>query len=534
LFPDHWSFMLGEIALYSFIILILTGIFLTFFYTPSLEEVVYHGSYAKLDGVTMSEAYASTINVSFDVRGGLLIRQIHHWAALLFVAAIMVHMFRIFFTGAFRKPREVNWLIGITLFTLAMLEGFAGYTLPDDLLSGVGLRIFVSVVFLALPVIGTYLMYFSFGGPFPDGISGEFIPRLYSVHILLVPGILLALIGAHLMIMWFQKHTVWAAKEQTEHNTVGQPFFPHFMAKTGAFFMAVFTVLAFFGAFVQINPIWMYGPYNPANVTTNAQPDWYIGILEGGLRMMPGVETTFLGHTITWNTLVPALIVPGVMFTFLALYPFFERWATGDTASHQILDRPRNVPIRTGIGVGWIMLYAVLWAAGGNDVIATTFNISLNVTTWFFRVATFVAPVLGFIVTKRICIGLQRKDLNLLHEGVETGVIRRTPVGGYEEATRSPSPETRAVLEAAVAEPPRELPELVDEHGVESKGSLVTRVQTAAQHWYTQDNAHTGNGHAEGNGHGEGNGHAEDGERAVEEGRGDGTGEQGELTQTRE
>src|ERR1700678_3829561 len=135
-FPDHWTFLLGEIALYSFIILLLTGTFLALFFQPSTTQVIYHGSYVRLDGVRMSEAYASTLNITFDVRGGLLMRQIHHWAADLFMVAIMAHMLRVFFTGAYRKPREINWLIGIVLFTMGMIEGLFGYSLPDDQLSG--------------------------------------------------------------------------------------------------------------------------------------------------------------------------------------------------------------------------------------------------------------------------------------------------------------------------------------------------------------------------------------------------------------
>ncbi|WP_308207527.1 cytochrome b [Actinomadura madurae] len=208
-FPKHWSFLLGEIALYSFAILILTGVFLTLFFKPSGATVVYDGSYTPLRGVTMSEAYASTLHISFDVRGGLLMRQIHHWAAIIFIAAICVHLLRIFFTGAFRKPREINWLIGTTLFVLAIAEGFAGYSLPDDLLSGTGLRIMQGIV-LSIPVAGTYLALWVFGGEFPA--SEEFLPRLFTVHILLVPGVLLALVAAHVMILWHQTHTIFPGR----------------------------------------------------------------------------------------------------------------------------------------------------------------------------------------------------------------------------------------------------------------------------------------------------------------------------------
>src|SRR6201997_7641 len=222
-FPDHWTFMLGEIALWSFVILLLTGTYLALFFVPSAQEVVYHGSYAKLDGISMSQAYASTLNISFDVRGGLLIRQIHHWAADLFVAAIMAHMIRIFFVGAYRKPREVNWLIGIVLFTLSLLEGLFGYSLPDDLLSGAGLRITQGVL-QSIPIVGTYLSFFLFGGQYP---GNDIIPRFYILHVLLIPGLFLALIGAHLFIMFHQKHTQMPGKGRTNKNVVGAPMYPY-------------------------------------------------------------------------------------------------------------------------------------------------------------------------------------------------------------------------------------------------------------------------------------------------------------------
>ena len=293
-FPDHWSFLLGEIALWSFVILLLTGTFLSLFFVPSMTEVVYHGSYIKLDGIRMSEAYQSTLNISFDVRGGLLMRQIHHWAADLFMAALIIHMLRVFFTGAYRKPREVNWLIGIGLFTLGLLEGLFGYSLPDDQLSGAGLRIFEGVL-QGVPIVGTYLAFFLFGGPYPGNIV---IPRLYIIHVLLIPGLILALITAHLFIMVHQKHTQMPAKGNTEKNVTGQPFYPYFLAKGGAWFFFIFAALALLATFAQINPIWLYGPYSPVQISSASQPDFYMGILEGSLRMMPAWEMNFLGHTL--------------------------------------------------------------------------------------------------------------------------------------------------------------------------------------------------------------------------------------------
>jgi ubiquinol-cytochrome c reductase cytochrome b subunit len=441
-FPDHWTFLLGEIALYSFIILLLTGTFLTFFFQPSMTEVVYHGSYTQLDGVRMSQAYESTLNISFDVRGGLLMRQIHHWAADLFVAAILAHMLRIFFTGAYRKPRETNWLIGIVMFTLAFTEGLFGYSLPDDLLSGTGIRILEGVL-LGVPVVGTYLAFFLFGGPFP---GNDIIPRLYIIHVLLIPGLLLALITAHLFLMVHQKHTQMPGKGRTNTNVVGSPMYPYFMIKTGAFFFFTFAALAIASTFAQINPIWLYGPYTPTSISAGSQPDWYMGFMEGALRMWPSWTWDAWGHTVAWNVFLPAFLPLGVLMTGLAVWPMLERWITGDKSEHHLNDRPRNAPTRTAIGIAGVTFYGILWAEGANDVIADHLNISLYLTTEVARYAIFIGPVVAYWATKRICLGLQRKDLRLLEHGVETGIIRQLPSGEYIEEHRPLDDEEVAAL----------------------------------------------------------------------------------------
>lgn len=438
-FPDHWSFLLGEIALYSFVVLLLTGVYLTLFFDPSMMESVYSGSYAPLQGVRMTQAYTTTLAISFDVRGGLLIRQIHHWAALVFVAAIAVHLLRIFFTGAFRRPREANWVVGVTLFVLALLEGFAGYSLPDDLLSGTGLRTAATIVG-SIPVVGTYVELFVFGGQFP---GNDVIPRLYAVHILLVPGLIVALITVHLMLVVYLKHTHWAGQGKTNKNAVGPPAFPHFTAKTTGFLLMVFGVLALLGGLAQINPVWNYGPYRADQVSGNAQPDWYVGFLEGGLRLMPPWETNIAGHTVMWNVFIPTLVLPGVVFTLLFLYPFFEQWVTGDRSEHHLCDRPRNRPTRTRLGVAAIVFYAVLLVAGGNDVVAFSFRASIEVMTWILRIALIVAPLLAFALTKRLCLALQMRDRRRLTEGEETGQVTQSVNGDLAESHRALSPTAR-------------------------------------------------------------------------------------------
>jgi ubiquinol-cytochrome c reductase cytochrome b subunit len=500
-FPDHWSFMLGEIALYSFVILLLTGTFLTLWFKPSMSEVIYHGSYTKLNGVSVSEAYDSTLHISFDVRGGLLMRQIHHWAAVLFLASIMVHMLRIFFTGAYRKPREVNWLIGITMFTLAILEGLFGYSLPDDLLSGTGLRITQGVL-QSIPVVGTYLYYFAFGGAFP---GHDFIPRLYTIHVLLVPGILLALVVAHLMIMWFQGHTQFPGKGKAEKTVTGKAFYPVFLIKTNAFLVFTFAICAGLATFAQINPIWLFGPYTPDSITAGSQPDFYMGFLEGALRIMPNWETNLWGHTIGWNVLIPALVPLGLIMTGAALWPFIEQWATGDRKVHHLADRPRNAPFRTSVGMTVVAFYGFLWLAGGNDVLADKFHVSLYATTWFFRVTVFVGPAITYVVTKRICIGLQRSDAAELDHGVESGIIKMMPSGEFIEVHEPVKAEAEAVLRAKP-----ELPVLPtaeeDENGIPSPGARgpLGRARKALNTAFTADDIPSGHTNGHGDDHADG------------------------------
>jgi quinol---cytochrome-c reductase cytochrome b subunit len=501
-FPDHWSFMLGEIALWSFVILLLTGTFLALFFVPSLSEVTYHGSYTKLDGIRMSEAYQSTLNISFDVRGGLLIRQIHHWAADMFMVAIIAHMLRVFFTGAYRKPREINWLIGVVIFTLGLLEGLFGYSLPDDQLSGAGLRITEGVL-QGIPIVGTYGSYFLFGGPYP---GTDIVPRMYILHVLLIPGIILALITAHLFIMVHQKHTQMPGLGNTEKNVRGQPFFPYFIAKGQAWFFFIFGALVLLATFAQINPIWLYGPYTPVAISSASQPDFYMGILEGSLRMMPAWETNFLGHTISWSVLIPALVPLGIIFTGMAMWPFFEQWATGDRSWHNINDRPRNAPIRTATGVAAVTFYGVLWAEGANDVLADKLQIPLYTITWISRFLVFIGPAIAFMVTRRICIALQRKDAQELAHGYESGIIRQLPTGEFIEVHQPVSAEKAALLSAKTPLPQLPPAGTEDANGVPapSGAGVLGKARSIANRGFVEtapsEDSH-GNGHGT-NGHG--------------------------------
>lgn len=426
-FPDHFSFLLGEIALYSFVVLVLSGTYLALFFDPSMTHVAYHGVYAGLRDVDMSRAYESTVDISLQVRGGLFARQIHHWAALLFVAAMTIHMLRIFFTGAYRKPRDGNWMIGVSLLMLGIFEGFMGYSLGDDLLSGMGLRIAASIL-LSIPIAGTWLVWLVFGGEYPGHII---IPRMFAAHILIVPGMIAGLIAVHLAFVWFQKHTQFPGPGRTERNVVGSRLMPVFSMHSMSLATSVVALLCLLGGLAQINPVWHYGPYDPSRASTDAQPDWYMSFVEGALRLFPPWTIDFGGRYIIPAAFWPAAALPtGMVLTMLA-YPFLERRLTGDHGLHNVLQRPRDNPVRTGIGMMGLTFYAVLFLAGGDDVIAYWLRVPIEELVWIGRIGVFVLPALAFFLAYRICVRLQDSDRDVLARGIRTGVVVRRPDGTY-------------------------------------------------------------------------------------------------------
>ncbi|MBW0102207.1 ubiquinol-cytochrome c reductase cytochrome b subunit [Pseudonocardia sp. KRD291] len=428
-FPTHWSFMLGEIALYSFIILLLTGTWLALFFDPSMAEVVYDGPFDNLRGVHMSRAYESALEISFEYRGGLFLRQVHHWAALLFLAAMFVHMFRTYFTGAFRKPREANWVIGVVLILIGTFEGFTGYSLPDDLLSGTGLRI-ASGITMSVPIAGTWVHWALFGGEFP---GTEIIPRLYIVHVLIFPGLLLALIAVHVGLVWYQKHTQFPGAGRTETNVVGVRILPQFAAKGGAFFAITAGLTMIMGGVLQINPIWNLGPYDAAHISAGSQPDFYMMWSDGMARIFPPWEFYLFGEYTIPSVFLPTAAFLPVLFVIAGLYPSIERRFTGDDALHNLLQRPRDVPVRTSLGVMGIAFYMVLVLSSFNDWIAYYAHVSLNATTWAGRILMLALPPIAYWLSYRACLSLQKSDREVLAHGIETGIIRRLPHGEFIE-----------------------------------------------------------------------------------------------------
>jgi ubiquinol-cytochrome c reductase cytochrome b subunit len=429
-FPDHWSFLLGEIALYSFVVLIATGTFLALFYSPSNAETVYHGHYAPLVGQGMTKAYASALSLSFDVPAGLLFRQTHHWAALVFVAAITMHLLRIFFTGAFRKPRDVNYYVGLTMLMVAVLEGYLGYSLLDDLLSGMGLAIGYSTA-LSLPVVGAHFATLVWNGPFPG--TDVFFSRMYITHVFILPALLAALITFHLVMVARPHHTQFPGPGHTERNVVGTPTWPGYALRSVGLMLAVAGVLFMMGGLIQINPVWLWGPYHVYQATNGAQPDWYLGWLIGGLRLVPSFDVTVGNYTLIPNPFWGGVLFPLSVFGFLFAWPSIERRITGDRAQHNLLDRPRDAPVRTAAGAAVFTFVATVFFAGSADRAFVQVGIGYETQIWIYRGLTLVLPFIVYSLTRRACEELRARELAL----GTTAPIRRVsrgPGGGFSSS----------------------------------------------------------------------------------------------------
>jgi ubiquinol-cytochrome c reductase cytochrome b subunit len=400
-FPDHWSFLLGEVALYSFVVLVATGIYLTFFFEPSLAKTTYDGAYAPLRGLEMSHAYRSAVDISLEVKAGLLIRQTHHWAADVFVAAIVLHLMRIFFTGAFRKPRELTYLVGVVMLFTALLEGYLGYSMVDDLLSGMGLAIGYSVA-ASVPVIGGNLGLLIWGAPFPGAPSFE--SRMYIMHVLVLPVLIGTLITVHLLLVASRHHTQFRKKpQQTEKTLLGMPAFPAYAPRSLALMAGTAGVLFLLGGLVQTNPIWLWGPYHLADGTNGAQPDWYLGWLIGALRLVPSFDLTIGDYTLVPNPFWGGALFPVLVLLLMVFWPALERRVTGDWSAHNVLDRPREMPTRTAFGLAFFSWVFLIFFAGAADRTYLFLGWSYEAQIWVYRVLAFILPVVVFLITRKVC-----------------------------------------------------------------------------------------------------------------------------------
>ena len=421
--PERWTGLLWQVVVHSFVVVAITGVFLMFFYDPSSTPVVYDGSYQPLQGVEMSRALESTLQLSFDVRGGLLVRQLHNWGSSLMIAALIVHILSVFFTGAFRKPRELTWVALFLILFVAMATGLTGSVLPDDLLSSNSLAVLDGVL-KSIPFVGAWLSALIFQGSFPSGAISTF----YPLHVIVLPAVLAALI-----------------------LFVGVR---GLLARAGGMFFIVVGLLTAISALVTVNPVATYGPADPGNASAGSGAVWYLAFLDGAQRLVPsGWEFEWLDRTWTLSVLVPVTISGLFLFAGL-LYPFAEGWITNDKRMHLVPDRLRNMPTRTAIGVAAMVFYGVLWAAAGSDVIALTFRLTGEGVILTLQLLLLAGPPLAFILTKRVCLALQRKDRDIALHGFETGRIVRLPGGEYLEVHQEVSAaERRRLTEFESPEP---------------------------------------------------------------------------------
>jgi ubiquinol-cytochrome c reductase cytochrome b subunit len=407
-FPEHSSFLLGEVAMYAFIVLVATGIYLTLFFEPSTAKTTYHGTYAPLQGLRMSEAYKSVVDLSFDQRTGLLMRQTHHWAADVFLVSIVLHLMRVFFTGAFRRPRILTWTLGVAMLFAALLEGYLGYSIVDDLLSGMGLAIGYGVA-QSVPLVGGNLSLGLWGAPFPGDQAFE--SRMYIAHVLLLPGLIATLLAGHLALVAARHHTQFRrSPRQTEHRLLGLPTFPAQTPRSLGLMFAVAGVLFGLGGLVQVNPVWQWGPYAVAQGTNGAQPDWYLGWLIGALRLMPGFDVTIGDYTLVPNPFWGGVLFPTVVMLAMFGWPWLERRFSGDHAIHNLLDRPRDALGRTAFGAAFFTWVLLIFLAGSADRVYVYFGLSYEGQIWFYRAFVWLAPVAVFLLTRRACRELQQSD----------------------------------------------------------------------------------------------------------------------------
>ena len=387
-FPHHWSFLLGEIALVAFIVLVLTGIFLTMFYRPTTDPTIYTGTNEVFSGQELPAAFESIVRLSYDVPGGLLFRRLHRAAAHLFVATIILHLLRVLLTGAFRRPREINYHVGVVLLLLSFATGFTGYSLPYDALAGTGIRVAYSMA-LSIPYIGDNVTFWIFGGQFP---TGDVIPRFFVLHVLILPLLIMGLIGAHLSLLTRQRHTQFPRRNIDGHRwIVGKPLWPSQFAETTTLTLWVGGVLAASAVLVPWSDIMLQGPYRAGEVGNNAQPDWYMFFLEGALRIFPALEFSILGMTVSGPFFAGA-VIPGLVIGFLIGYPFLERKVYRLEGDWHVLQNPLDVPLRAAFVTGTFVFLLLMSAAATNDILSRLTGIPVEVWTIIFQVACIVVP----------------------------------------------------------------------------------------------------------------------------------------------
>ncbi|ELZ32547.1 menaquinol-cytochrome c reductase cytochrome b subunit precursor [Halogeometricum pallidum JCM 14848] len=433
-FPAEDSFLLGEVALFCFVVLALTGMFLGMFFEPSTSDVEYEGSVAAFQGQEVPEAFASVLHITYDIPFGMFIRRMHHWAAHLFVASIGLHMLRVFFTGAYRNPREANWVVGTGLAGLAMGAAYTGYALPFDefaaTATGIGYNLATSV-----PFAGDVLGKVVFGGEFPSSAT---IPRLYFLHVLVIPVAIAGLLAIHMAILVRQKHTeaprdddvvgpspprsnrvtdgdavgdggaAGTVDRDDDSVVVGLPAFPNQAAVSVVVFFLTLATLAVLGGFLPVHNIAEYGPNNPAGTPELIMPDWFLMWVYGFLKLLPSwmsftvpvagvhVSTEFIG----------GIVLPTLVFGAVAVWPFVDYRADPVHFTANPLDRPRQ----TAVGVAAIQFIMIASIAGMNNLLSRALGVETGVVNPVLTAALVAVPAVSGYLTYRLLDGGEGAD----------------------------------------------------------------------------------------------------------------------------
>ncbi|GGL42428.1 menaquinol-cytochrome c reductase cytochrome b subunit [Halarchaeum grantii] len=401
-FPAEDSFLLGEVALFSFVVLVLTGTYLGLFYIPSIESVTYHGSVVRYQGQELPGAFASVLQLTYDVPFGMFVRRFHHWAAHIFVASIALHMLRVFFTGAYRKPREANWAVGVVLAALAMLAAYTGYSLPFDEFATTATSIGFNLA-SSIPLLGDFLAQLVFGGDYPTNTS---IPRLYFLHVFVVPLLIAGFIALHMAILVHQKHTEAAREDDVETSrgtverddgdvVIGLPAVPNQTAVSAVVFFLTVATTSLLAGFLPVHNVAEYGPHDPASTPAVIMPDWFLMWVYGFLKLWP----TWLNFSVAGFHFSPEFLagvgLSGLVFLAVFAWPFVR---PQERSVHFTAD-PLARPVATAVGVAGVLMVMIASIAGMNNLLANLLGVGTGPVNTALTIAIFVWPTAGALAT---------------------------------------------------------------------------------------------------------------------------------------
>ena len=421
-FPAEDSYLLGEVAAFCFLLLVLTGVFLGFFFEPSTSDVEYTGSVAQYQGQEMPEAFVSVLNITYDVPFGMLIRRMHHWAAHLFVASIGLHMLRVFFTGAYRNPREINWVVGSGLAGLSMFAAYTGYALPFDEFASTAVGIGYNVA-SSVPILGDPLAQIVFGGEFPSSAT---IPRLFFLHVLLIPIAIAGLLGLHMVILIRQKHTEApreadvGGREPVDSDddsvVVGLPMVPNQAAVSAVVFFLTLAVLSLLAGFLPVHNIAEYGPMDPASTPSLIMPDWFLMWGYGFLKLVPSwMSFDLLGIHVS-SEFLGGLVLPGLVFVALVAWPFVDY----EEEPVHFGANPLERPFPTAVGVAGIVFIMVASIAGMDVIVAEILHTTTAALKPFLIGLLVLAPLAAGAITYGVLGGFGDEGSGEEERGGET------------------------------------------------------------------------------------------------------------------